>query len=279
MRRRHLVVTLAAVAGFLHPGGARATTLERSFQSQSLGGVEHYAVYLPPGYWSSGRRYPVIYALHGLPSGPDGYSDLPIWSWGRIAVAAGRPVIVVAPQGARRGDSDPEWHDWGAGRDWESDVAEDLVEQIDRTYRTVPDRRHRAIIGLSAGGYGSMLIGLHHLDTFSVIQSWSGYFHPTNPAGTAPLSVGTAAQNAAANAFTYVPLLPRWFATWPTYVGFYVGDADWRFLAENRRLDRALRRAGVTHHFEVFSGGHSYALWTKHQRAWVRRAVRELARS
>jgi enterochelin esterase-like enzyme len=278
MRRRHLVVTLAVVVGCLFPDGAHATTLDASFASKSLGGPERYAVYLPPGYSTSGRRYAVIYALHGLPSAPDGYSNLPIWAWGRIAQAAGRPAIVVAPQGARRGDSDPEWHDWGPGRDWESDVAEDLVEQIDRTYRTIPDRRHRALIGLSAGGYGATLIGLRHLNTFSVIESWSGYFHPTNPAGTAPLDVGSPALDAAADAFTYVPLLNRWFDAWPpTYFGFYVGEQDWRFRRENQRLHRALSAAGVAHRFAVYAGGHSYAVWKKHQRTWIRRAVRELA--
>jgi enterochelin esterase-like enzyme len=277
MRRTYLVAALAGAAACF-PCAARAQTLNGSFQSEALGGTEHYAVYLPPGYWSSGKRYPVIYALHGLPSGPAGYQNLPIWRWGRIANAAGHPVIVVAPQGARPGDSDPEWHDWGAGRDWESDVAEDLVDHVDGTYRTLADRNHRALIGLSAGGYGAALIGLHHLDTYSVIQSWSGYFHPTNPAGTAPISVGSAAQNAAANALTLVPELNGLFTEWqPTFLSFYVGAQDRRFLPENRQLDRKLRKAGVVHHFMVYAGGHSYAVWNKHARTWIRRAVRELS--
>src|SRR5206468_11139206 len=110
---------------------------------------------------------------------------------GAIAQQAGRPAIVVAPQGARVADTDPEWHDWGPGRDWETAVAVELVREVDRSFRTIPVRRGRAVIGISAGGYGAALIGLRHLPTFSVIQSWSGYFHATNPAGTGPMDLGS----------------------------------------------------------------------------------------
>jgi enterochelin esterase-like enzyme len=262
------------------PAAPAAAVQTSSFQSQALSGQEHYAVYFPPGYALSGRRYPVLYALQGLPSGPAGYSRMPIATFGRIAAAAGHPVIVVAPQGARQGDTDPEWHDWGAGRDWETAVAVDLVQHVDATYRTIPDRRHRAIVGLSAGGYGAALIGLHHLDTFSVIQSWSGYFHPTNPAGTAPLDVGSPAADAAASAHTLVGGLKRAFARWgPTYLGFYIGAQDWRFLPENLRFHRELVAAGVPHYFSVYTGAHTFALWTPHEPAWIGRASRELAGS
>jgi enterochelin esterase-like enzyme len=269
-----IAVALASLAG---APSAHARVVQRSFRSGALGGTERYAVYLPSGYGTSARRYPVIYALHGLPSDAGGYLKLPIATWGAIAEAAGRPAIVVAPQGARAGDSDPEWHDWGTGRDWETAVAVELVGRIDHDYRTIPGRRGRALIGMSAGGYGAALIGLHHLDTFSVIQSWSGYFHATNPAGTGPMDLGSPLANLVASAHAFVPLLPRWFLIWePTYFGFYVGDRDDRFLDENRQLDRELRAANVTHHFAVYAGGHTGALWSAHARDWIRRAVREL---
>lgn len=279
MKRRSAAIIAAALAlALAHaaPAGAERV-LERSFHSTALGASEGYAVYLPSGYATSGRRYPVIYALHGLPSDAAGYRDVPIAAWGAIAEAAGRPAIVVAPQGARAGDSDPEWHDWGPGRDWETAVAVELVARIDRDYRTISSRRGRALIGTSAGGYGAALIGLHHLDTFSVIQSWSGYFHATDPAGTGPMDLGSPLANLVASAHAFVPLLPRWFLIWePTYLGFYIGDRDDRFLAENRQLDRELRAAHVTHHFAVYSGGHSGALWSAHARTWIRRALHEL---
>jgi enterochelin esterase-like enzyme len=283
VRRRIAVIAatlLASAATSLCAPQARADAgrlLQRSYRSAALGGTERYAVYLPAGYGTSTRRYPVIYALHGLPSGVGGYRKVAIAAWGQIAQDAARPAIVVAPQGARPGDSDPEWHDWGPGRDWETAVSVELVGQVDHAFRTIANRRGRALIGTSAGGYGAALIGLHHLDTFSVIQSWSGYFHPTNPAGTGPMDLGSPLANLLASAHAYVPLLPRWFLAWvPTYFGFYIGDQDDRFLDENEQLDRELRAAHVTHHFAVYTGAHSSALWNAHGPAWIRRALSEL---
>ena len=88
------------------------------------------------------------------------------------------------PQGARDSDTDPEYLDWGAGRNWETYIAKELPRYIDAHFRTIRSRSGRAIVGLSAGGYGATIVGLRHPGTFSVIESWSGYFHPTDPTGT-----------------------------------------------------------------------------------------------
>jgi S-formylglutathione hydrolase FrmB len=228
-----------------------AQVLSGTFSSPAVAGQLHYRVYLPAGYLSSTRRYPVIYLLHGLPDQGGGYRTGMIVTVGQAAARAGRPAIVVAPQGARAGDTDPEWHDWGPGRDWETAVARDLVRMVDGRYRTIATRSARALIGISAGGYGAMLIGLHHLDRFSVIEAWSGYFHPTNPSGSAPLDVGSAEADRRASAHTYVAGLSTRLRRLPTYLGFYVGAADPHFVPENRAFDAELARAGVTHRFAV----------------------------
>ncbi|MGI8623029.1 MAG: alpha/beta hydrolase [Solirubrobacteraceae bacterium] len=248
----------------------------RSFTSSALGGVEHYAVYLPAGYATSGKRYPVIYALHGLPAGPNAYQRMPVAAWGHAAEQAGRPAIVVSPQGARRGDADPEWHDWKPGRNWESAVAHDLLQEVDRTYRTIRDRRARAIIGISAGGYGASIIGVRHPKAYSVIQSWSGYFHPTDPAGDAPLSVGSPDQDEAASVHAYVKAAKVVYAKMPTSFGFFVGDEDPHFLPENEDLHREMLEAGVRHAFAVYPGAHTGYFWAEHQGAWIKAAVRFL---
>ena len=54
----------------------------------------------------------------------------------------------------------------------------------------------RALVGLSAGGYGAVMLALHHLAAFSVVESWSGYFHPTDPAGQHALDLGSSRANA-----------------------------------------------------------------------------------
>lgn len=260
------------------PPAGSGRVVHGSFHAPAIRGTEHYTAYLPPGYDTGRRRYPVIYALHGLPSTARGYLSMPVARWGAIAERAGEPAIVVAPQGARAGDTDPEWHDWGPGRDWESVVAVDVVDHIDRTYRTLADRRGRALVGISAGGYGATLIAVHHPAVFSVIQSWSGYFHPTNPSGSAPLDVGSPQGNAQASAHTYVPQVRRIYRDFrPTYFSFYVGDADPHFLAENLQLNRELDAADIAHGFAVYRGAHEVAFWNRHEAGWITVAAEQLA--
>jgi len=246
--------------------------------SAALRGTEHYEVYLPPDYGRSTRRYPVVYLLHGLPASAHSFEHPRVARLGQIAAARGRPAIVVSPQGARRGDRDPEWHDWGAGRNWETAVARDATADVDRRFRTIADRRARAIIGISGGGYGAMLIGLHHLDTYAAIESWSGYFHPTNPRGDAPLDVGDEHADAKADAHRFVRCMGRLSPhERPALLGFFVGDRDRLFVAENVRLHRALRAAGVPHVFRVYHGGHSDSVWGPHQEQWLMMVLRRLA--
>ena len=148
---------------------------------------------------------------------------------------------------------------------------------VDSHFRTVADRQGRAIVGLSASGYGAVLLALHHLQSFSVIESWSGYFHPTNPAGTAAIDLGSRAANAHASAHSFVSTLRRSFARHPTFFAFYVGREDKRFRAENVRLDRELDAAGVGHVFRIYAGGHEQSVWQRHAAAWLNLAARRLA--
>jgi enterochelin esterase-like enzyme len=62
-----------------------------------------------------------------------------------------------------------------------------------------------------------------------------------------------------------------------TTIAFYVGDGDSRFLAENRQLDDELTKAGISHIFRVYSGGHGQQLWSRYAAAWLDLALTHLA--
>ena len=244
------------------------------FFSHALDGVDHYSVYLPPGYASSGRRYPVVYFLHGLPAAPTAYRSIATIT--DAVERSGREAIVVGVEGARAGDADPEWRDWGPGRDWETATAVELVHVIDDRYRSIPGRAARALIGISAGGYGATLIASHHPATYAVIESWSGYFHATNPAGTAALDLGSTAADQWANFSQQVPLLRQRFGKWlsTTYYRFYSGTDDARFIVENEGIAAELRHYRIPHvYFRVYVGAHTWSLWREHAEVWVARAL------
>lgn len=290
-RRRLLAASLFAVVALLSfAGGAAvvvasrgaetatidsATTVNVNCPAPSLSGRLPTLVSLPAGYGAKSPPAPVIYFLHGLPASPSSYQANPFVA--SELAAAGRRAIVVQPQGARSDNSDREYLDWDSGENWPQAIAHDLVRCVDQRFRTVRSRFGRALIGLSAGGYGAFNIGLRNLDTFGAVESWSGYFAATNPDGTQLLNLGSAQANGDATVPSG-PDLTRWLKRRPTLLAFYVGAQDSRFVAFNQQYDAALVKSGVAHTFRVYPGGHSSVLWRARAPAWLGMALDALTR-
>jgi S-formylglutathione hydrolase FrmB len=146
------------------------------------------------------------------------------------------------------------------------------VRVVDSRYRTIASRSGRMLVGISGGGYGATLIALHNPGVYCVVESWSGYFHPTNPAGTAPLNLGSTKANNWANAHKLIPKLRQFLTTagGHGYFGFYVGTNDSLFRAEYEQLYREIRAAGITGVvFRGYNGAHGWSLWSEHAEAWL----------
>jgi enterochelin esterase-like enzyme len=267
-----LSATVAAI------GGARTRidqnrawdSVSISCPAPALGGTLPVQVYLPPGWKTNGRRYRVVYFLHGLPANPNSYRRNGFVA--QTLASAGLQAIVVAPQGARTENSDREYLDWSPSEDWPRAISDDLPACIDRRYPTVPGRRGRALIGLSAGGYGAMNIGLRNLATFAVVESWSGYFVATDPSGLHVLQLSSPRAAEAARVPSGAGLRGR-LRLHPALVAFYVGRSDRRFLAMNEQFAAGLDRHGVAHVFRTYAGGHQLGLWLAEAPAWLRMAL------
>jgi enterochelin esterase-like enzyme len=177
--------------------------------SKVTGAWRRCFIYTPPGYDTSGNtRYPVLYLLHG--GGEDergwfiqGKADLILDNL--IAAGKAKPMIIVAdtmsarkpgeaagmPMSGQPGGPPPAANGMllgGAGRPpaqrrmnfpanfgatYVELMLTDLIPMIDSTYRTVPDRDHRAMAGLSMGGLQTFQTTLSHLDTFAYIGGFS----------------------------------------------------------------------------------------------------------
>ena len=173
--------------------GGVGTVATQTFRSAALGVNKSYRVYLPAGYARSDRRYPVVYLLHGI-SGVE--SD---WlERGDLARAADRlrlQAIVVMPDGDAgfyaNSVTPARYEECMAGKspfeeesprastcvhkaDYEDYIVRDLIAEVDARYRTVAERRGRAIDGLSMGGFGALSLAMRHRDLFSSAASHSG---------------------------------------------------------------------------------------------------------
>jgi S-formylglutathione hydrolase FrmB len=266
---------VAILAGALIAAGASAAASARSrvqdeeFQSAAIAGKLHYEVYLPDDYWTTKRRYPVVYFLHGLPSGANAYQSFGFVE--RALDQTGKDAILVIPQGARYNESDPEYVDRSGGHKWETAIGTELPAVIDARYRTLATRTGRAIVGLSAGGFGAMHIGIADLDRFAVIESWSGYFHPTDPTGTKALQLGPHD-----DVHEQLQATRGVIKKLHTTIAFYIGNGDSRFIAENRQLNGELTAAGIPHTFRVYTGGHEQRLWSQYATPWLALALGHL---
>ena len=162
------------------------------YNSKVTGSWRHALVYLPPKYdTQNGARYPVLYLQHGAGEDETGWVRQGHANFildNLIAAGSCKPMIVVMAYGyARRaGQPAPDltgkpfgspemlkaMQDMAAA--FEDDVTQALIPYIDSSFKTLPDRDHRAMAGLSMGGMQTFQITLDHLDLFSYIGGFSG---------------------------------------------------------------------------------------------------------
>lgn len=166
----------------------------RWYRSKTTGEWRRALVYTPPGYDDhQTTRYPVLILQHGSGEDETGWTRQ-----GRaqfildnlIASGKAQPMIVAMDRGyARPAGSPPPTAGPGAwqqnNRAFGEVVVRDLIPLIDSSYRTIPDRNHRAMAGLSMGGMQTLAITLGHLDLFAYIGSFSGPIVPDTRTVTA----------------------------------------------------------------------------------------------
>ena len=232
---------------------------EVRFYSPALHRNADYLAYLPPHY-SSRRRYPVYYLLHGAPGKPRVWVDIAnmdVRLDNQLSLGRARPMILVYPDGRIAGStfSDSEWANTPSGN-FESYVI-DVMHNVDQRFATIPRRQDRVIAGFSAGAYGAMNIALHHLSDFANVQSWSGYFTQTRTGVFAGASRATLASN---SPLDYVLRLRRALARYPLRVYMLVGRGDGS-SAQQLPMARALLAAGARVQNRFYPGGHDWSVW------------------
>lgn len=179
-----LFTAAAPAAAFAQSSGGsyeRVRVFGSSLEGNLLGETDspHVSVYLPPGYAEeTGRRYPVLYLLHGYTGtdeswfGDDAAWDARAAADRAMGSGAAEPMIIVMPNCYNRFGGCMYVNSATTGY-WEDYVADDLVAYIDAHYRTIPERAARGLAGHSMGGYGALLIGMRRPEVFSALYSMS----------------------------------------------------------------------------------------------------------
>jgi S-formylglutathione hydrolase FrmB len=301
---------------------AKGRVLTDSLWSYALGTYKNAVIYLPPSYDGSRTRFPVAYYLHGLTGNETNWVKAGRLDVTMDSLVAGgmREMIVVMPDGddgwwltsnslpdvpacrralpAYAGEADSYCVPWPHYDDF---IAYDLVRFVDGKYRTRADRAHRALAGLSMGGFGAMMLALQYPGTFGAAASHSGVVWPLEwapdgvldrPAGSADSSwrrirgggVGASMRavfgrdTVAWYARDPVHLLERARARGAPLPALKAdcGTED-PFLAGNRAFRDALKARGVAFEYAEFPGGHDWTYWRTHAAeslAWLAERMR-----
>jgi enterochelin esterase family protein len=253
------------------------------YPSKVTGSWRHAMVYLPPDYEAQTKqRYPALYLQHG--GGEDetgwirqGHANFILDSL--IAAGQAKPMIVVmaygyarragvpapdlsgptmgTPQGAQARDE--------MAKTFEDDVTQALIPFIDKSFRTLADRDHRAMAGLSMGGFQTFQITTKHLDLFSHIGGFSG--------------IGGMLEDRKMDLktdFNGVFADPAAFAKKVHLLYFGVGTAEpERFRTRIQGLHAALTEAGVAHvYWESPGTDHEWQTWRRNLKDFVPRVFR-----
>lgn len=243
------------------PVSIHGTLVPGTLVSAALHGQrKDFQVYLPPSYNTPQGRtkhYPVLYLLHGSPG-----TDIDWTTAGKVNQSADTLIatkeipelIMVIPDGNGRPKVTSEWANSFDHRQLiETYVVRDLVQYVDQHYRTIPDPAHRAIGGLSMGGFGAMNIAEQHPNVFGSVISLGGYYKAEG---------GIWGKNAAymrANS----PLLtfPTNKAAWKLHIYLGAATKDQPYYNDTKTFMSMLRRLHIPYQFDLEKGYHRWRVW------------------
>ena len=230
------------------------------YHSPSLGIDRRMTVYTPAGYETSGKRYPVFYLLHGMGGDENAWSEL-----GRAAqildnlIAQGKaePMIVVMTNGNADLEAAPGESSLGymppttrLGKTMEGSFEThfpEVVKFIDKNYRTKPNKKNRAIAGLSMGGFHSLHISKQYPDMFDYVGLFSAAIMPGKNA-TSPVYKDMEGK------------LKLQFAKKPALYWIAIGKTDFLYKA-NREYRKLLDEKGYPYEYFENEDGHIWRNW------------------
>lgn len=239
--------------------------------SKTTGDWRRIFVYTPSGYEQSNQRYPVLYLQHGWGEDETGWSHQGHENFildNLIAANKAKPMIIVnengmtgvnfappppprpgttpsAPPPSPRSMANSMKEERYALFD--SVIANDLVPFIDAHFRTIPDRDHRALAGLSMGGGQAVRIGMNHLNLFSYLGAFSPAFFIDDPSKDYD---GAFADPSKVNNKLHL-----------LWIG--VGTDDF-LLGPVTQSHETLDRAGIKHVWVKSPGAHVWTVWRKY---------------
>nr|WP_315422659.1 alpha/beta hydrolase-fold protein [uncultured Pedobacter sp.] len=241
-------------------------------KSKILNMDRKYSIYLPPGYESSNRSYPILYLLH--PAGPaNTIPNHKSWvSYGALdqylnaAIAKGEivPMIVVTPDANFENKRISYFNDPENDFNFEDFFFQEFIPQIEKIYRVKTDRNNRAIAGASLGGAATLQYAIRHKSLFTTVCALSAAVRDYETDYMTKRYPGIPENKLVEwykpyNVKSYIDNLPskeelgqKWYIA--------CGDDD-KLSVNNCNLHISLANKGIAHEFRIQNGAHDWKYW------------------
>lgn len=256
----------AALVSF---AGGRIVT--EKVRSELLKAEKVYSVYLPEGYETSGKNYPVLYLLHGAWGSHRAWIEEGNVQWMADRLVregfSSEMIIVMPDASGQRPDfagknmgyfNVPEWP-------YEDFFFQEFIPYLEKTYRIRADKEHRAIAGLSMGGGGAVAYAQRHPEMFGTVCSLSGLlgnFEGDDWMTVYPGMEDFARTTVAANPVDFLRNATpgqldalrtiRWYADCGDDDSLYLGNVNFYLL---------MREKNIPLQFRMRDGGHTWKYW------------------
>lgn len=267
--KKFLFLLAVSLVGAGNALSASVLKQECALQSKMLGREVKYAVYLPEGYETSDRSYPVLYLLHGLGDDYRSWSqqgEVQAITDGAVADGTAVPMIIVMP------DAGQTWYvnRYDGKENYEDMFFGELVPHVERCYRARTEKEFRAIAGLSMGGQGALLYALHRPEMFAAACPLSAAVFTDEEmkerGGAFPqLFEGLFGPGIVTDHWRRNSVLDLMAALPDGQKGavrFRIDCGDDDFLYRgNSALHVLMRDRGIPHEYRVRDGGHSWTYW------------------
>ncbi len=240
-----------------------------TMQSRILNMERKYAIYLPAGYETSQRDYPVLYLLHGGGDDQTGwvqFGEVKFIADKAIKEGSATPMIIVMPDAntGKRGYSNDVMGEWR----YEDFFFDEFMPYIESTYKIKKIKEFRAVAGLSMGGNGTLIYALHHPELFASACPMSAGANPVTirsmrrMAGADSLKIKKELYDAYMTKYDIATLISRIPEDKKKDVRWYIDCGDDDFLYEgNAMLHIAMRKREIPHEFRVRDGAHNWTYW------------------
>ncbi len=243
----------------------KTNTQDFKLNSKLMAREMPYRVILPINYETSNEKtfYPTIYLLHGLTGHFNNWTDRTKLK----EYAAKYKYIIVTPEGNNGWYSDSSAV---ANDKYESYIVQELIPEIEKKFRVQADRNHRAVAGLSMGGYGSIKFGLKYPQMFALVGSFSGALGATSYTEKTSAAIGKAldsifgaedSDNRKSNdIFQIVKEMSADKIKNLPFIYLDCGTEDFLFRS-NRDFVNVLIEKKIPHEFRQLPGAHDWKFW------------------